>query len=60
MILKTVYGPPPADTERIGAVETEEECCIRETEQSLHLNKKQLKQQENGSGRLMTMRSLED
>lgn len=31
MMLKTVYGPPPPDREQIEAVETEEECCIRET-----------------------------
>ncbi|MEN6567081.1 MAG: hypothetical protein ABFC57_12350 [Veillonellales bacterium] len=30
MILKTVYGPPPAAMERIEAVEPEEENCIRE------------------------------
>lgn len=30
MMLKTVYGPPPADMERIEAAEPEEENCIRE------------------------------
>jgi len=30
MNLKTVYGPPPADMERIEAAEGEEENCIRE------------------------------
>lgn len=29
-MLKTVYGPPPADMERIEAVEKEEESCICE------------------------------
>lgn len=32
MMLKTVYGPPPADMERIEAAETEGENCIREEE----------------------------
>jgi hypothetical protein len=32
MILKTVYGPPPADRERIEATEPEAEDCIREEE----------------------------
>ncbi len=30
MMLKTVYGPPPPDRERIEAVEAEGENCIRE------------------------------
>ncbi|HML35200.1 hypothetical protein [Sporomusa sphaeroides] len=30
MMLKTVYGPPPADAERIEAAELVEENCIRE------------------------------
>lgn len=30
MILKIVYGPPPADAERIEAAEPEVENCIRE------------------------------
>ncbi|QJW48462.1 hypothetical protein HA075_23945 [bacterium BFN5] len=30
MKLKTVYGPPPKDAERIEAVELEAEDCIRE------------------------------
>jgi hypothetical protein len=30
MMLKTVYGPPPADQERIEAVEAAGENCIRE------------------------------
>ena len=30
MMLKIVYGPPPADAERIEAEETEAEDCIRE------------------------------
>lgn len=30
MMLKTVYGPPPPDRERIEAVEVEGENCIRE------------------------------
>jgi hypothetical protein len=29
-MIKTVYGPPPADSERIEAVEEEGENCIRE------------------------------
>jgi len=29
-MIKTVYGPPPADAERIEAVEAEGENCIRE------------------------------
>ncbi|CVK21882.1 hypothetical protein [Sporomusa sphaeroides] len=32
MMLKIVYGPPPADAERIEAAEQEEESCIREQE----------------------------
>ena len=32
MMLKTVYGPPPKDAERIKAVEVEAESCIREAE----------------------------
>lgn len=32
MMLKTVYGPPPADIERIEAAEGEVENCIREQE----------------------------
>lgn len=32
MMLKTVYGPPPADMERIEATEGEVENCIREQE----------------------------
>jgi len=32
MMLKTVYGPPPADMERIEAAEPEAEDCIREEE----------------------------
>ncbi len=35
MSLKTVYGPPPADMERIEAAEPEEESCIREQEATL-------------------------
>ena len=30
MMLKIVYGPPPADAERIEAAEPEVENCIRE------------------------------
>lgn len=30
MMLKTVYGPPPADQERIEATEAAGENCIRE------------------------------
>lgn len=30
MMLKMVYGPPPADAERIEAAEPEAEDCIRE------------------------------
>lgn len=29
-MIKTVYGPPPADAERIEAAEPEDENCIRE------------------------------
>lgn len=32
MMLKTVYGPPPPDMERIEAAEPEGESCIREQE----------------------------
>lgn len=37
MILKTVYGPPPADMERIEASEPEAaaETCVREQETAL-------------------------
>ena len=35
MMLKTVYGPPPADMERIEAAEGEGENCIREQETAL-------------------------
>ncbi|MDF2571754.1 MAG: hypothetical protein K0R55_3358 [Sporomusa sp.] len=31
-MIKTVYGPPPADAERIEAAEPEEESCIREVD----------------------------
>ena len=29
-MIKTVYGPPPTDVERIEAAEPEDENCIRE------------------------------
>ncbi len=35
MMLKTVYGPPPAYMERIEATEMEAETCVREQETSL-------------------------
>ena len=35
MMLKTVYGPPPADMERIEAAEMEAETCVREQETAL-------------------------
>ncbi|MCM0761501.1 hypothetical protein M7775_23400 [Sporomusa sphaeroides DSM 2875] len=38
-MIKTVYGPPPTDAERIEAAEPEVENCIREEEATTPLAK---------------------
>ena len=50
MMLKTVYGPPPADMERIEAAEPEGENCIREEEAAAPPAKVSLHRKGDGEG----------